>query len=97
AVLTRHLDWEAFEAWRSSDKRALTLLTTKSTVPYVSHQFGHPEVLLFGSESSGVPAHVHHAADTRLTIPMRPDARSLNLAVSVGIVTAEAARQLRWL
>lgn len=95
AALTRHLDWDGFEQWRQTENRALTLLTTKSTVAYTSHQFTHNEVLLFGSESSGVPDPVHQAAQTRLTIPMQAEARSLNLAVSVGIVAAHAIHQVR--
>ena len=43
------------------------------------------DVLLFGSEPSGAPDHVHAAADARVVIPIQPDARSLNLAVSAGI------------
>lgn len=93
AALTRHLDWEAFEHWLAAEAKSLTLLTTKSTTSYALHTYGHEEVLLFGSESSGVPAHVHNAAQTRLTIPMHAEARSLNLAVSVGIVAAHAIHQ----
>ncbi|MGB7430944.1 MAG: TrmH family RNA methyltransferase, partial [Ahrensia sp.] len=90
AALNRHLDWDSFEQWRSDENCALTLLTTKSAIAYTGHRFTHNEVLLFGSESSGVPDHVHQAAQTRLTIPMQAEARSLNLAVSVGIVAAHA-------
>lgn len=90
AALTRHVEWSAFEAWRTQNNKVLTLLTTKSETAYTQHRFCADEVLLFGSESSGVPDHVHQAADHRLTIPMQPEARSLNLAVSVGIVAAHA-------
>lgn len=95
ATLTRHDDWAAFEAWRAEQNLQLTLLTTKATRPYTDHDFTPGEVLLFGSESAGVPDHVHATADTRLTIPMAPGARALNLSVSVGIVAAEALRQHR--
>ena len=52
-----------------------------------------PDVLLFGSESAGVPGHVHAAATRRLRIPIRDDARSLNLAIAVAMATGEALRQ----
>lgn len=93
AALTRHDDWAAFEAWRAEQGLRLALLTTKADRPYTDHAFAPGEVLLFGSESAGVPEPVHETADARLTIPMIEGARSLNLAVSVGIVAAEALRQ----
>ena len=34
--------------------------------------------------------------DRCLTIPMRPAARSINLAIAVGIVAYEALRQTGW-
>ena len=95
AALTRHDDWAAFETWRAEQGLRLTLLTTKAARPYTDHAFAPGEVLLFGSESAGVPEPVHETADARLTIPMIEGARSLNLAVSVGIVAAEALRQHR--
>ncbi len=51
------------------------------------------DVLLFGSETAGAPEAVHAAADARVVIPLRPDARSLNLSVSAGIGLFEALRQ----
>ncbi len=51
------------------------------------------DVLLFGSEGSGVPPHVHDAAAQRLRIPIKADARSLNLATAVAMAAAEALRQ----
>ncbi|MEO0919862.1 MAG: TrmH family RNA methyltransferase, partial [Pseudomonadota bacterium] len=90
---TRHADWSQFEVWRIEQRLPLTLLTTKTSEPYTSSSLSIPQVLLFGSESSGVPEKVHNLADQRITIPMQPEARSLNLAVSVGIIAAEAIRQ----
>lgn len=94
ASLTRHRSWETFEAWRQAENRRLLLLTTKASVPYADFSFANGDVLLFGRESCGVPDTVHAVADHRLTIPMQADARSLNLAVSAGIVSSEALRQL---
>ena len=56
--------------------------------------------LLFGSETRGAPDHVHEwvserfGEHCRVCLPMRPEARSLNLAVSVGVAVYEAQRQL---
>lgn len=95
AALTRHVDWPAFEAWRRNQKARLVLLTTRSESAYTDFVYSPDDVLLFGRESAGVPDSVHDAADHRLTIPMRPGARSLNLAMSVAMVSGEAVRQVR--
>lgn len=95
AALTRHESWQAFENWRKTEGRRLLLMTTKAQTPYTDFQFRNDDVVLFGRESAGVPDDVHAAADARLTIPMVEGRRSLNLAVSVGMVAGEIMRQLR--
>lgn len=94
AALQRHDSWEAFESWRAEHARRLVLFTTKAALPYTRFRFEPGDVLLFGRESAGVPLPVHERADARLLIPMRPEARSLNLALSAGIAAAEALRQI---
>ncbi|MBO0905450.1 tRNA (cytidine(34)-2'-O)-methyltransferase [Jiella sonneratiae] len=94
ATLRRHADWSAFLGSVEARPGRLVLLTTKAETGYADFAFQAGDRLLFGRESAGVPEHVHHRADVRLKIPMVPGARSLNLAVSAGIVTAEALRQL---
>ncbi|TIW16330.1 MAG: tRNA (cytidine(34)-2'-O)-methyltransferase [Mesorhizobium sp.] len=94
AALSRHVDWHAFEEWRRTRARRLVLLTTKAETAYAGFAFAPGDVLLFGRESAGVPEEVHQAADARLTIPMRPGARSINVALSVAMVAGEALRQL---
>lgn len=95
AALTRHVDWHAFEDWRKLAKRRLVLLSTKAAVAYTDFVFAGDDILLFGRKSAGVPDAVHEAADARLTIPMQPGARSINVALSVAMVAGEAIRQLR--
>lgn len=94
AALTRHLDWNAFDEWRRRERRRLVLLSTKASLPYTEFAYTPGDILLFGRESAGVPDIVHDAADVRLTIPMQPGARSINLALSVAMVAGEALRQL---
>jgi tRNA (cytidine/uridine-2'-O-)-methyltransferase len=89
-ALTRHADWDGFEAVA---RERLVLLTTKGATPLHDFAFAADDVLLFGSESAGVPEHVHARADARVVIPMAPPLRSLNLSVSAAIVLAEALRQ----
>jgi tRNA (cytidine/uridine-2'-O-)-methyltransferase len=94
AALSRHVDWNAFEEWRRRENRRLVLLSTKATLPYTGFAFEPGDILLFGRESAGVPDHVHDAANARLTIPMQPNARSVNVALSVAMVAGEALRQV---
>ena len=94
AALTRHLNWEAFEGWRKSENRRVILASTKAATPYTSFAFQKNDILLFGRESSGVPDLVHNSVDERIIVPMLEGRRSLNLAVSVGIIAGEALRQM---
>jgi len=95
AVL-RHADWAAFEALRRTPQgRRVVLLTTKAATPYTDFAFHPDDVLLLGSESRGVPESVHDSADARVTIPMAPGARSLNVAIAGAMVLGEALRQTR--
>src|SRR5215217_232105 len=94
AALTRHVDWNAVEDWRKGQACRLVLLTTKAATPYTGFSFAQGDILLFGRESAGVPDPVHQAADARLTIPMQPGTRSINVALSVAMVAGEAIRQL---
>ena len=89
--MTRHADWDAFQRDRGSGR--LILFTTKAATPMTDFVFAPDDTLLFGKESAGAPDHIHAAADARLFIPIRPEARSLNLSVSAGIGLFEALRQ----
>ena len=93
AEVVRHVDWDAF---RSATPGRLVLLTTRASVPLPDVRFDVDDVLLLGSESAGVPAAVHDAADLRVRIPMRAGFRSLNVAVAGAIVLGEALRQTGW-
>ena len=90
AEVRRHVDWTAFAA---QARGRIVLATTAGAVRLPEARFAADDVLLFGSESAGVPAEVHGRADLRVAIPMRAGLRSLNVAVSAGIVLAEALRQ----
>jgi len=90
ANVTRHEGWEAFEAGLEG---RLVLFTTAGAVRLPEARFEAGDVLLFGSESGGVPEAVHVRADMRVRIPQVEGTRSLNLAVAAGIGVAEALRQ----
>jgi tRNA (cytidine/uridine-2'-O-)-methyltransferase len=90
ADVVRHADWDAFIAARQG---RIVLLSTYAAIPLPAASFASDDILLFGSESAGVPDNVRDSADLRVRIPMRAGFRSLNVAVSAGIALAEGLRQ----
>ena len=90
--LRRHASWADYLAGRDGGR--LLLLTTRAAVRHTAFAYRTDDVLLVGRESAGAPEEVHAAADARLTIAMRPGARSLNVVVAAAIVLGEALRQL---
>ena len=92
-ALTRHDSWQKFEQWRNEAGFRLVLFTTKGAGSYLDFSYRRDDVLLFGRESAGVTADVAAAADARLVIPIRPDLRSLNVAMAAAMALGEALRQ----
>jgi tRNA (cytidine/uridine-2'-O-)-methyltransferase len=90
AELRRHASWAGFLAER---RGRIVLLTTEAKLAYHRFAFRADDTLMLGSESAGVPAAVHAAADARLRVPMRPGLRSLNVALAAAMVLGEALRQ----
>lgn len=99
-----HDSWEEFyEQWQRIHGTAGARLIAFTKLSEQSHHedgtYRRGDWLLFGSETTGLPEHVHEACarqGTRVRIPMVEDnVRSLNLAVSVGIGTYEALRQIQ--
>lgn len=94
----QHLDWEAVDDWEALcqrlPKREPWLLSKTAERSYLDASFAHGDVLVFGSESQGLPPTLMEEHRKRLLrIPIRPQARSLNLSNAVGIVAFEALRQ----
>ena len=96
ADFRRHNSWNDFLEYRSQhndEYGRLILLTTKGTSSFVNFEYHPNDIILMGRESAGVPESVHNIADARLTIPMNPKARSINMAVSAAMAITEALRQ----
>jgi tRNA (cytidine/uridine-2'-O-)-methyltransferase len=91
--LMRHDSWSKFEQWRNEAGYRLVLFTTKVASSYLDFRYTASDILLFGRESAGVPDEVAAAADARLVIPIKPELRSLNVAVSAAMALGEALRQ----
>ena len=70
------------------------MATTKTDNLYFNASFQKGDYILFGSETKGIDERLllEHPKQC-ITIPMGGKGRSLNLGVSVGIVTYEALRQ----
>ncbi|MDE5926003.1 MAG: tRNA (cytidine(34)-2'-O)-methyltransferase [Helicobacter sp.] len=69
-------------------------LTTKAKCPYYQAPLGGGAYLHFGREDAGIKEEILKAnQEFCYTIPMQNNARSLNLATSVGIVLYEGIRQ----
>ncbi len=91
SMITRHKSWDLFLDTIGSSR--LILLSTKADHIYTDITYRPDDIILLGRESAGVPGDVHDRADERVIIPMTPDTRSLNVAVSASMVLGEALRQ----
>lgn len=68
--------------------------TTKAPRGYHEASYGPDDFLVFGCETKGLPESLlSRVYDRCIRIPMRSEARSLNLSNSVAIVLYEALRQ----
>ena len=87
----RYDDYDNFLS--KNKKKRIILMTTKAKTHYHKFKFKKNDVLLFGRESAGVPENLHKTIKNKVKIPMNKKTRSLNVAISVAIVAAEALRQ----
>ena len=78
---------------RRNNKKRIVLMTTKAKKNYHKFVFRKDDILLFGRESAGVPEVLHKTIKNKVKIPMNKKTRSLNVAMSVAIISAEALRQ----
>jgi tRNA (cytidine/uridine-2'-O-)-methyltransferase len=95
----QHLDWEAIDDWAALLERLPGrrpwFFTKHATRTYTDAVFSPGDVLVFGSESRGLPRTLlDEQAERCLRIPIAAEARSLNLSVSVAVVAFEARRQI---
>ncbi|MDO4811054.1 MAG: tRNA (cytidine(34)-2'-O)-methyltransferase [Eubacteriales bacterium] len=90
-------DYENLDAFFAANPQAtqdLWLATTKAPRDYTQAAFSEDCWLFFGKETAGLPEDFRMAHyDRCIRLPMRKEARSLNLSNSVAILTYEALRQ----
>ena len=93
AVVTVHKDLQT--AWDVLAPERVYAFTSDGEQPYAEVSYRPGDVLLFGPESVGLPAHVKQDphVTARVRLPMLPALRSLNLANAASIAVYEAWRQ----
>ena len=87
----RYQDYDDF--LNKNKKKRIILMTTKAKKHYHKFKFRKDDILIFGRESAGVPNNLHKTIKDKVKIPMNKKTRSLNVSMSVAIVSAEALRQ----
>ena len=89
--ILRYEDYNEFLS--KNKKKRIVLMTTKAKKNYHKFIFRKDDILLFGRESAGVPESLHKTIKNKVKVPMNKKTRSLNVAMSVAIISAEALRQ----
>lgn len=89
-----HANYDAFT--KENAQSVVYTVSTKHQQLYSDTQFKADDVIVFGPETRGLPEEIRKSVpqQQRLTIPMQPNNRSLNLSNAVAIVLFEAWRQL---
>ena len=95
APVQRHPSWPDFVATQQPQAQRMFALSTKGQHGVHDVKFEPGDWLVFGSETSGLPAHLRTAwpAQQLLRLPMRAGQRSLNLSNAVAVTVYEAWRQ----
>ena len=87
----RYEDYDDF--LKKNKNKRIVLMTTKAKKHYHKFKFKKNDMMLFGRESAGVPVNLHKTIKDKIKVPMNKKTRSLNVAMSVAIISAEALRQ----
>jgi len=88
--------WESIDDFFTHNKITdnAHFATTKTNKAYFEAKFKKGDFIFFGSETAGIDEDIlNKFKDSNITIPMKKDGRSLNLAISAGIVLYDAIRQ----
>ena len=83
------------ELLNKNKKSRVILMSTKAKKSLFRFKFKNNDIILLGRESKGVPDCVHKELQNKLKIPISNKTRSLNVAVTAAIASAEALRQIK--
>ena len=91
----RHASWPAFIAATQPAPPRCFAFTTDGARALADARFAAGDWLVFGAETSGLPAAVRASFDAAQTVrlPLRAGQRSLNLSNAVAVAVFEAWRQ----
>ncbi|MGH8126747.1 MAG: tRNA (cytidine(34)-2'-O)-methyltransferase [Gammaproteobacteria bacterium] len=94
--VSEHADFDSFLSTVNPSR--MFMLSSHYARRYTEPDYLPGDAFVFGAETRGLPDDVRMLAapDHRLTLPMRPGNRSLNLSNSVAVVLYEAWRQQRF-
>ena len=87
----RYEDYDKFLS--KNKKKRIVLMTTKAKKHYHKFKIKKNDMMLFGRESAGVPESLHKTIKNKVKVPINKKTRSLNIAMSVAIISSEALRQ----
>jgi len=82
-------NFEEFMQQHGHNSERFFIATTKTDNLYFDADFQSGDYLLFGSETKGIADHIMKMFK-QVTIPMVKEGRSLNLAISTGIILYDA-------
>jgi len=93
ANITLHQNYDVF--LKSVPNKRILAITTKGKHNYAQMKYEPGDILLFGSETAGLPKTVQNniPEHQQLRIPMQANNRSMNLSNTVALVSYEAWRQ----
>ncbi len=93
----QYLEWEVVDDWVALVEKLPVeshwYFTKKATRNYSDVEFQRGAVLVFGSESQGLPDEFLTRPERCLRLPMRPEVRCLNLSNAAAVACYEALRQ----
>ncbi len=91
--LLRHDSWESFLKYTQNKEQRLVFLDVKGRKSYTDFSFRDTDIIIAGREGNGFSGLDYPFLKESIRIPLLPDRRSLNVAVSISMVTGEALRQ----
>ena len=89
--IVKYSSYEKFLIKKKNSR--IILMSTKAKKNYNNFKFKPKDTLLFGRESEGVPKTVHNNSYEMLKIPLKKNARSLNIAIAAAMTLSEALKQ----
>ena len=94
AAVTVHTGWRNFKE-NIEEHRNLLGFSTRGSEPYSAINFEANDLIVFGSETRGLPNHIRKdiGLENTYRIPMKPNSRSLNLSNAVAIIIYQAWQQ----